>query len=70
VDGILSTFPPGQLQVTRHFILLYAMMDENPTFGADSSVSDVDAIAAQEAIEDQRARTEQETSGGALSVCL
>jgi hypothetical protein len=45
------------------------MMDEKPTLGADSSVSDVDAIAAQEAIEDQRARTEQETSEGALSVC-
>jgi hypothetical protein len=43
-------------------------MAEKTTINAESHVGDVDAIAAQEAIEDQRAKREQDISGGALSV--
>jgi hypothetical protein len=43
-------------------------MDKKATANTESSVSNVDAIAAQEAIEDQRVKVEQDRSGGALYV--
>jgi hypothetical protein len=43
-------------------------MDEKITANPEGNVSNCDAAASQEAIEDRRASWEQETSGGALSV--